>query len=87
MSILLIIGAGICFVMFIMFNYAFNNADTGLFVKLNESAQKTMNADTRSWFVNLTGHIQTGFGMSGVILMGLGIFVAVANSFKTRRLE
>lgn len=67
--------------MWIMFNYAFDNPDSGLFNLLNESAGNTMNAARHTWFIDILSHVRIGFGMSGVILMGLGILVAVASSF------
>lgn len=85
-SILLLIGAAVCFVIFIMFNYAFNNPG-GLFTLLDESAAQTMNAGTYSWFNTRMDHIQTGFGLSGVVLLSLGIISAIAAGFKKESIE
>lgn len=79
-SLLLIIVAGMCFAMFIIFNYAFNDPATGLFEKLNESAIRVMSSDWLSWFQMRKEHIATGFGLSGVVMMGLAIFLFIADA-------
>lgn len=83
-AIILIIGAGICFTMFIMFNYAYTNPDTGLFTILEEHASDWDSSTLQTWFGVRIEHLKTGFGMAGVILFALGIIVAVARSFGSR---
>ena len=82
MSILLIIGSGICFVMFILFNYVYTNPDNGLFTILTDYSSKWDSSTLRSWFGVRINHLTTGLGMSGVILFSLGILVAIVKSFK-----
>lgn len=77
----LMVLAGVCFIIFIVANYALDNPDTGLFTKLNESAGKTMNTGMLTWFQERLDNIRTGFGLSGLILFSLAIVVAVAQSF------
>ena len=81
-AMVLALLAGVCFIFFIVFNYAYDNPDNGLFTKLNESAKDTMNADTFSWFSARLDHIRTGFGLSALVLFSLSILIFVVTSFK-----
>lgn len=80
-----IIVSGLCFTMFIVFNYAYQNPDSGLFTKLDESAQKTMNDKWYDWFVDRKNNITAGFGMVGVVLLLSAILITVAAGFEHRR--
>jgi hypothetical protein len=77
----LILIAGVCFIFFIVFNYAYDNPDNGLFNLLEKSAEKTMNADKLSWFGMRLDHIRTGFGLSALVLFSLAILIFVVKSF------
>lgn len=81
MSIVLIIVSGLCFVMFIMFNYAYNNPGNGLFNILQSHASNWDSGTLQTWYGVRISHIQTGFGLSGVFLFSLGILVAIIRGF------
>jgi len=81
-AVLLMLIAGICFIIFIVANYAFDNPDSGLFTRLNESAEKTMNTKYHNWFIERIEHIRTGFGLSAVILFSISIVIAIATGFQ-----
>lgn len=81
-AMVLVLLAGVCFILFIVFNYAYDNPDTGLFTLLNKSAGRTMNAEHLSWFGVRLDHIRTGFGLSALILFSLAILIFVFTSFR-----
>ena len=75
-SMVLVGIAGICFFLFVVFNYAYMGED-GLKEQLNESAQKTMTGDRlASWDSNIE-QLSQGFGIACVIccLLALVFFV------------
>ncbi len=78
--ILALIG-GIMFILFIMFTYAYENPDTGLFTKLDESASETMNPGTYNWFSDIVDHVKTGIGFGGAFLMVMAFLIFIAGSF------
>lgn len=80
-----IIVSGLCFAMFIVFNYAYQNPDSGLFNKLDEMAQKTMSESRYNWFVERKNNIAAGFGIFGVLLLACAILITVAAGFEHRR--
>lgn len=80
-AMLLVLLAGICFILFIVANYVYDNPDSGLFTLLNRSASKTMNAEKLSWFGVRLEHLRTGFGMSALIFFSLAILIFVVKSF------
>lgn len=80
-----IIVAGLCFTIFIVFNYAYQNPESGLFTILDETAQKTMDAKWYNWFVARKNNIANGFGLAGVVMMLCAILVTVAAGFEQRR--
>ena len=79
-AMVLILLAGVCFIIFIVANYALDNPDSGLFQQLNESAQKTMNVKHQNYFSGILDHIRFGFGMSSLLLFSLAIVIAIAQS-------
>ena len=81
-SMLLVVVGGLCFVIFIIFNYAYQNPDSGLFVMLMESANKTMNSNMVSWFSDIKDTIATGFGLTGVAMFGLAIIIYIADALR-----
>ena len=76
-SSLVMVGvAGMCFFLFVIFNYAYMG-DDGLVEQLNESAQKTLTGDRlTSWDDNIE-QMKQGFGIACVIccLLALVFFV------------
>lgn len=83
-AIVLVVISGMCFSLLIITNYAFHDEDVGLFTKLNESAQRTMEAGHFTWWLEIKDHLSTGFGLAGVAFMGLAIFVFIVDSFGRR---
>lgn len=83
-SMMLVLLAGVCFIIFIMFTYAYENPDSGLFTKLDESAEETMNAEGYSWFSDILDHVKTGIGFGGVFLLTLAIIIAAAGALGGR---
>ena len=77
-AMILVLLAGICFIIFIMFTYAYENPDSGLFTKLDESASETMSTENYNWFSDIVDHVKTGIGFGGVFLLTLAIIIAAA---------
>ena len=76
-SSLIMVGiAGMCFFLFVIFNYAYMG-DDGLVEQLNESAQKTLTGDRlTSWDDNIA-QMKQGFGIACAIccILALVFFV------------
>jgi len=86
-AMVLILLSGVCLIIFIVANYAFDNPDSGLFYKLSDSAGQTMNAGRQVWFATLLTRVRYGFGLCALILFTLGIVVAIAQSFHSTKIE
>ena len=84
-AFLCVIVAGLCFSVFIVFNYAYNNPDTGVFTKLDETAQKTMSEKWYNWFSARKTTIANGFGLAGVVILLCAILITVAAGFEKRQ--
>ena len=69
--ILMVVMAGIFHMLFIGFDYAFHNPDSGVFVKLGEAANKTMNQAARDKAENTSNMLRNAFGLARVICVGL----------------
>lgn len=81
-AMVLMLLSGVCFIIFIVANHAFDDPDIGLFTKLNESMQKTTSTKYQNWFSERLDHIRTGFGLSALVLFLISIVVAIATGFK-----
>jgi Na+/H+ antiporter NhaC len=84
-AFLLVIVAAICFIVFVVFNYALYNPDSGVDTILNEKAAELMNERNLAKWNNTRANISTGFGMMGVICLFLAIILFVLSALKTRR--
>ena len=79
-TMMLIMVAGLCFVMYVSFNYAFHS-DDGIRNKLWESANKTLTGDQATKFNDLMPQLTQGFGIAGVLCMLLAIVIFVLDAF------
>ena len=86
-AMVLVLLSGVCLIIFIVANYAYDNPDTGLFYQLSDSAEQTMNAGHNAWFADILEHVRYGFGLCSLVLFSLGIVVAIAQSFHDTKLE
>lgn len=84
-AFLCVIVACLCFAVFIVFNYAYNNPDSGLFTELDEYAQKTMSAKYYDWYSQRVNMIKNGFGMAGVVVLFAAIVITVAAGIEDRQ--
>ena len=84
-SLLFIIVASFCFVLFIVFNWVLYNPDTGIDTTLNEFAQQHFNRNYRIWWDGITNNIAFGFGLSGVFCLLVAIICYIASVFGGER--
>lgn len=84
-SILLILVAGFCFGIFILFNYVLFTPGSGLVPMLNESAQNIMSGAWYSWFIDRVDTITIGFGFTGIICLGLAFVIFIADALSDPR--
>ena len=80
-ALMLILVAGICFAMFMGFNYAFNSKN-GLKNQLWDTANKTMDGSQLSQFNDLMPQLTQGFGIISVICFLLAIAIFVVDAFR-----
>lgn len=69
--IIMVLMAGVFHLLFIGYDYAFHNPDSGFVPLLSEAANKTMNAEYRSAAQNRSDMLKDAFGISRVICIGL----------------
>lgn len=77
-SSLIMIGiAGILLFMFVMFDYTFNDPDTGIKEKLNESAQEHLTGQRLNHWNQQIGELSQAFGIASVMcfLLAIAFFV------------
>lgn len=86
-SILFILLAGVCFVIFLMFNYAYYNSNNGLFNILDDHASDDMTTDNYNFFDTVNSHVKTGIGFAGVFMLALGLITALASGFNKTEIE
>ena len=86
-AMMLILLSGVCLIIFIVANYAYDNPDSGLFNQMSDSAERTMNTKHINWFTEIITHVRYGFGLCSLILFTLGIVVAIAQSFHQTTIE
>lgn len=86
LAILMIILAGTFHILFIMFDNAYNNPDTGAFTKLTEVMNKTLNDEYRDRTYNNTLMYKEFFGIGRVITIALApvLFAIEAFTHKTK---
>ncbi len=77
---MLIMVAGICFVLFVSFNYAFHS-EGGLKNRLWEQANKSLTGDQANRFNDLMPQLSQGFGITGVLCFLLAIVIFVFDAF------
>lgn len=85
MAFLCVIISGLCFSVFIVFNYAYNNPDSGVFTILDEKASEQMSSKWYNWFTERRERIVNGFGMAGVVILFVAIIITVASGLEHRR--
>lgn len=89
-ALLMICFAGICFFLFISFSYVFNDSDSGIKNILWDSANETMSGDRLSRFNDWMPMISQGFGVAGVMLVGMAVVFFVVDALgddNRRRLQ
>lgn len=79
-AVIMVVMAGIFHMLFIGFDYAFYNDDSGAFVLLKEASEGNMNEAARNSADNLTGMFRTAFGICRVICIALVPFAFVINT-------
>jgi len=84
-SLMFVIVASFCFVFFIVFNWALYNVDTGIFTILDRFAQDDFNRYYRGWWDGINNNIAFGFGLSGVVMLGLAFICYIAHVFGGER--
>lgn len=84
-GIMFVIVATICFILYIIFNFVLYNPDTGIETILNEKAQDMFNQNNLDKWNYTRANIATGFGISGVVCMGISFALFIAAAFESRR--
>jgi len=70
--------AGLFHILFVMFDYSFNNPDTGAFTRLGEIANESLTGDHRTQYNDNSVMLGQFFGLGRIILIGVClIFLAV----------
>ena len=71
LAIGMVVIAGIFHMLFIMFDYGYNNPDTGAFSRMVEELNETMSPYYRNWMWNNTLMYREFFGIGRFICMAL----------------
>lgn len=71
LAVLMVIFAGIFHIMFIMFDYAFHNDDSGAFSQLSDRLNETMNPTWQNLSYNNSKRLTQFFGLGRIICIGL----------------
>lgn len=80
-AIILVLLAGTFHVLFIVYDYAYNNPDSGGFILAQEALNDSLNPYYRNWVNNRTIMMRQFFGIGRVILLALCIVMFVAEVF------
>lgn len=83
-ALIMICIAGICFFMFVTFNYAFHG-EGGLKEIIWESGNKTMSGDQQEQFNDVMPQLSQGFGITGVLCVALAVVFFVVEAFHDPR--
>lgn len=83
-SFIFVVVMSFCFTLFIIFNWILYDPDAGIDPTLDEFAQKNFNRYYRNWWAGITNNISFGFGLSGVVCLGLAIVCYIASVFDSR---
>ena len=85
-GVMMVMFAGIFHIMFIMYDYGFNNPDSGAFTQLRERLNESMNGSWQTDAYNKSVQLQQFFGIGRVICIGLApvmFVIAVAGRKNT----
>jgi len=86
--ITLVCLAGIFHMLFIMFDYAYYNPDSGAFIMLPEVMNETMTPEYQNITYNQTIMYREAFGMGRFAVMGLCVvtfFIGIFDTYAIRR--
>lgn len=86
-AVVMVVMAGFLHMMFIMYDYALHNPDSGMLTKLRESMNETLNTEARNRAINQTQMYREGFGWGRVICIGLALVIGPIELFKRPRSE
>ena len=78
-ALLMICFAGICFFLFITFNFAFHG-DGGIKEVIWDAANNTLTGDRATMFDENMGTLSQGFGLAGVVCIGLAVVFFIADA-------
>ena len=84
-AIVLVSVAAVIFGTFIMFNYIFNDPDTGIIEQLNTSANESMNTDQYNDYQDQIRKGKEAFGIDMVIIFLAAVLLFVVALFYRRR--
>lgn len=87
LGIMLVLITGLLHIMFIMFDYGFNDSDRGAFVKLSEKMNNTLDSDTQQSTYEKATELQEFFGIGRFITLGLGLVMFAVEVLNKPKLE
>lgn len=79
-GLIFVFVAAICFSFFVMFNYILYNPDDGVQTILNESVDNIFSPTYQDAWNTTTSNIEFGFGLSGVVCMGIAFACFIADA-------
>jgi len=72
---MLLMTAGLFHILFTMFDYGFNNPDTGAFTALEEQMNETLTGDYQDSAYDLNVMMRQFFGIGRVVIVGICVVV------------
>ena len=86
-GIVIVLIAGMLHIMFIMFDYAYNDPDDGAFVKLRDSLNGSMNWEMRNKSYNNSRMVVQMFGIGRVAVLAVACVCFAIEVFGRIRIE
>ncbi len=83
-SFIFIVVMSFCFILFIIFNWVLYNSDNGIYMILDDFANRFFSRSYLNWWDGINSNISFGFGLSGVICMFLAIVCYIASVFDSK---
>jgi len=87
LAIVMVCIAGMCHMMFIMFDYGFFDTESGGLHKLQETLNNSLNDQYRNSTYNTTIMLKNGFGWGRVICIGLAPVLFAVEAFNRSKIE
>lgn len=79
--------AGLLHILFVMYDYAYNDPNDGAFIKLRESLNGSMNWEMRNKTYNNSRVVVQMFGIGRFLILAMAVVCFAIEAFSRQRIE